>query len=220
MIQKIALASSLCLTVIVVVFTITRASGLEWKGNLDVLWEVYFQIVAAEVGLILVAMTAFRQLFVSRTGKNQHAHLKSPSLWLRSRTALRRLLTPRRWTSGYSKDSNGQMKQGSEKGASDFDEKLPGIPGGTMTGVQTFINHHGGLVESSDESSAHSTITDADRDTRSLAEHPSVPFGQNLSALSDQSRHQRNHGARPLQTTENDTLTSVIGLYQDRSQRG
>ena len=220
MIQKVALACSLCLTVVVVVFTVTRASGLEWKGNLDVLWEVYFQIVATEVGLILVAMTAFRQLFVSRTGKNQHQRRKSPSLWLRSRTAWRKLLDPRRWTSGYSKKSEGREKKNSEKSGSPFDEKLPGIPGGTMTGVQTFINHHGGLVESSDESSVYSTNTDADRDTRSLTEHTEAPCGQGRNTMSDQLSQQRGNGARPVQSTENDTLTSVIGMYQDRSQRG
>ena len=35
-IQKFALACSLCLTIVVVLFTIIRASGLEWKMNLDV----------------------------------------------------------------------------------------------------------------------------------------------------------------------------------------
>ena len=163
MIQKLTLACSLCLTVIVIVFTITRASGLEWKGNLDVIWEVFFQIVAAEVGLILVAMTAFRQLFVSRAARNQHLPSKSPSLWLRSMNAMRRLLDPRRWTSGYSKDTSGGRKHSSEKGANGSDERLPNIPGGTMTGVQTFINNQGSETKSSSESSTYRTVKEIDQ---------------------------------------------------------
>lgn len=143
--QKLTLACSLCLTVIVIIFTVTRASGLEWRDKLDVLWEIYFQIVAAEVGLILVAMTAFRALFVSRAARNQHSPQKHPSFWVKSKLALRRLLDPRRWMSKYSKDITGGQEHDTTKDG--FDGKLPSIPGATMTGVNTFINHQGEEVD-------------------------------------------------------------------------
>ncbi|KAG7008132.1 hypothetical protein G7Y79_00007g022570 [Physcia stellaris] len=222
MLQKLTLACSLCLTVVVIVFTVTRASGLEWKGNLDVLWEVYFQIVAAEVGLILVSMTAFRQLFVSRTARNQQSPPKSPSFWMRSRNAMRRLLDPRKWTSGYSKGSSHGQKHGNEKVAVDFNDRLPSVPGATMTGVQTFINHQGDIetAKSIDDSSSHSTVAEAEQHTWPLADQETVAQGQGQQARPVQTKSYNHYGARPLESTGDDTLTSVIGMYQDGSQRG
>ena len=219
MIQKLTLACSLCLTVVVIAFTITRASGLEWKGNLDVLWEVYFQIVAAEVGLILVSMTAFRQLFVSRTARNQQPPAKPPTFWPRSRVAIRKILDLRRWTSGYSKDSHGERKRHSEKITGGFDERLPGIPGGTMTGVQSrFQEHQGGASKSSSQPSPYPTNTEMDQDTWPLAGKSPMPHETEGKVVGAQPKSKKSLAARPLESTENDTLTSVIGLYQNRSQ--
>ena len=218
MIQKLTLACSLCLTVVVIVFTITRASGLEWKGNLDVLWEVYFQIVAAEVGLILVSMTAFRQLFVSRTARNQQSPAKPPTFWPRNRAAMRRILDPRRWTSGDSKGSNGEQNDHAEKFANGTDERLPGIPGGTMKSFQAFMDHQGGATKSSSHSSTYPTIMELDQDTGPLVGQASNPHETQRRVIHEQPKSKRPRGARPLESTENDTITSVIGLYQDRSQ--
>ena len=217
MIQKITLACSLCLTIVVIAFTITRASGLEWKGNLDMLWEVYFQIVAAEVGLILVSMTAFRQLFVSRIARNQRSPAKPPTFWPRSRAAIRKILDFRRWTSGYSEGSNGEQ-HGHVKKNNGFDERLPGIPGGTMTGVQAFIEHQGGVTKSSSKSSTDSTIMEKDQVIWPLAEQASMPQETQKKVVREQAKSKKSPGARPLESTENDTISSVIGLYQDRSQ--
>ena len=151
--QKLALGCSLCLTAVVVIFTVTRAIGLEWQGKLDVLWEVYFQVVAAEVGLILVAMTAFRALFVSRAASHQRSPAQYPDFWLKSKLALRNVFDPRRWTSKSSKDMSGGQKHGSE--SDDFDGGLPSIPGATMTGMRTLINHQGRPAEPDVESATY-----------------------------------------------------------------
>lgn len=143
--QKLTLACSLCLTVIVIIFTITRASGLEWHGKLDVLWEIYFQIISAEVGLVLVSMTAFRALFVSRSAaKPQRSPQKPPSMiWLQSKTSLRKFFTFKGWSTFHrSKNSSAQEKLAHSDSEDRFD--LPdNIPGGAMTGMQTFINNQG-----------------------------------------------------------------------------
>lgn len=187
-----------------VVFTITRASGLEWKGNLDVLWEVYFQIIAAEVGLILVAVTAFRQLFVSRINQNRRAPPKSPPFWTGAVNTMRGLLDPRRWTSSYSGYRNGPQGRGSERKPKGLFGRLPDIPGATMTGVRTFIDEH-------------SSGTEGNRDTSPLvaAEKPAISKDV---IVCEHPKGKRSELARPLvSTTGNDTITSVIGLYQDRS---
>ncbi|KAI4193838.1 MAG: hypothetical protein LQ348_002764 [Seirophora lacunosa] len=182
----------------------SEASGLEWKGNLDVLWEVYFQIIAAEVGLILVAVTAFRQLFVSRINQNRRAPPKSPPFWTGAVNTMRGLLDPRRWTSSYSGYRNGPQGRGSERKPKGLFGRLPDIPGATMTGVRTFIDEH-------------SSGTEGNRDTSPLvaAEKPAISKDV---IVCEHPKGKRSELARPLvSTTGNDTITSVIGLYQDRS---
>lgn len=179
LIQKLTLACSLCLTVVVIIFTVTRASGLEWQGKLDVLWEVYFQIVAAEVGLILAAMTAFRALFVSRTAQNQLSAQDYPSFLMKGKSALKRLLDPRRWM--YSKDTTGVEKHGTTNNG--FDGRLPNIPGAAITGMHTFINQQGGAAESEIDSSTHTTSTEANQDPLPFSKHAPISrsHGQNAS---------------------------------------
>lgn len=198
------------------VFTITRASGLEWKGNLDVLWEVYFQIIAAEVGLILVAVTAFRQLFVSRINQNRRSPPKSPPFWTAAVNTMRGLLDPRRWTSSYSRDRNGPQGRSSERKPKGLFGRLPDIPGATMTGVRTFIDEQGEQTGPS----VHSSGTEGNRDTSPLvaAEKSAIPQSHQDVIVCDRPKVKRSERARPLEsTTGNDTITSVIGLYQDRS---
>ena len=183
--QKLTLACSLCLTIIVIVFTVTRASGLEWRDKLDVLWEVYFQIVAAEVGLILVSMTAFRALFVSRAARNQHSPRKSPSKWLKSRYFLRNLIDPRRWISKYTKDMTGGQKDDTMKGG--VNGGLPNIPGATMTGMNTFINGQGEKVKSEIEFSTYSASATENQDALPSSKHILAPASREQNSFRDQS---------------------------------
>ena len=187
--QKLTLACSLCLTVIVIIFTVTRASGLEWQDKLDVLWEVYFQIVAAEVGLILIAMTAFRALFVSRAARNQHSPQKHPSFWAKSKLALRRLLDPRRWMSKHSKDITGSQEHDTTKYG--FDGKLPGIPGATMTGVNTFINHQGEDVKSEIDFSTYALSTHENQGAPLFSKQVSMPRSREHNSCYDKSQPEK-----------------------------
>lgn len=185
MIQKVTLACSLCLTVVVIAFTVTRASGLEWQGKLDVLWEVYFQMVAAEVGLILVATTAFRALFVSRPGQNQHSPQKNPSFWVKSKLTLRSLLDPRRWMSKYSKDMAGGQELDATKDG--FDGRLPGVPGASMTGMHTFINHSGEAATLETGFSTYPPSTEANQASWPLSKNASISRSGEQNATHDQS---------------------------------
>ena len=69
--QKLALTVSLCLTVLLIVLTITRVSGLQFRGNFDVIWETYWLILSAEVGIVLTSVASFRAFFVFRSNRNQ-----------------------------------------------------------------------------------------------------------------------------------------------------
>lgn len=75
--QKIGLATSLCLTIVIIVMTVIRAAGFMTPENqLDQLWDGYWNIIAAEVGLTMASATAFRALYVSKSG---HTHRKESS---------------------------------------------------------------------------------------------------------------------------------------------
>ena len=218
MTQKLTLACCLCLTVVVIAFTITRAGGIGWQGNFDLVWEVYFMIVGTEVGLILASMTAFRQLFVFRSARKHRSPAKSSTFWPRSRAAMRKVVDLRRWTSGYSKDSCGEQQPQSEQHPSDFDERLPSIPGGTMTGVRTFIEHQGGTTQSSSPRSTYPTVTKMDQGNWPLTGILQIPEETETATFHEQPNSWKYPGTRPLESTENDTIASVIGLYQDRSR--
>lgn len=89
--QKLALAFSLCLTLIMVIITAMRIVGLRWRGKLDSVWETYFIVVAAEVGMVLVAVSAFRAFYISRSRsrREQSSNAQSHSKWYgRSKEAL------------------------------------------------------------------------------------------------------------------------------------
>ncbi|MCJ1387790.1 hypothetical protein MMC18_000633 [Xylographa bjoerkii] len=141
--QKLALAGSLCLTVILVIVTIVRVSGLRLDGKVDSVWETYWIIIGAEVGLILTASTAFRMLFVHNNERLQQSPRGGWQWYTRSKRLLRRTFTPRTWrtksTGGSSDRSSG------ERNYNDVAD-LPPIPRGTMTGVRTFINGRGKTV--------------------------------------------------------------------------
>ena len=193
--QKVALACSLCLTAVIIIFTVTRASGLVWQGKIDVIWEVYFQTIPAEVGLILVSTTAFRALFVSRAARNQHSPQKGPSPWVKSSYFLRNLLDPRRWMSKHSKDTAGGQGDATTKGG--FHGELPSIPGATMTGMNTFINHRGEAVEPDIEFSTYPASTVGNQDTSPFSKNASHPESRGQNTFHSQSMSERFHNAGP-----------------------
>ena len=69
--QKIAISSSLCLTIVIIAVTIIRASGIRQETTIDSVWETYWQVISAEVGLIMTSATAFRTFFVARSAAQQ-----------------------------------------------------------------------------------------------------------------------------------------------------
>ncbi|KAK2746843.1 hypothetical protein FQN57_002885 [Myotisia sp. PD_48] len=64
--QKLALAFSLCLTILMSIVTVIRGAGIYYRGMIDIGWELYWVIICAEIGLILAASTAFRSFFLAR----------------------------------------------------------------------------------------------------------------------------------------------------------
>lgn len=135
--QKIALAFSLCLTIVVITVTAIRASGMLSDDMIDPVWGIYWQFVSAVVGLVLTAVTAFRTFFVSRRKMNKAQPPLQREMWYtKGRKYIKRSLSPWTWR------SHSIERRPSEQNLDDSVE-LPQIPHGTLTGIRTFIDGQG-----------------------------------------------------------------------------
>jgi hypothetical protein len=115
---------------------------------MDHVWEVFFIILPAEIGLLLVAVSAFRALFVSRVKERRNREwLENQSWYCQGKGVVRRLTSyiPGKTRSGSS-GSGGLITDH--------------IPHATMTGIHTFIDEVGRPSKLSSEPSE--TITDND----------------------------------------------------------
>ncbi|KAF7951338.1 hypothetical protein EAE96_006654 [Botrytis aclada] len=131
--QKIALGFSLCLTIGMIILTVIRVSGLHAESSFDSAWEVYWLIVAGEVGLILTTGTAFRALFVSRNQKKFIAADHNSQKWRTRRTS----------------ETSGAIEPASASYEMHGVMALPGIERGTITGIRTFINGRSSALRAS-----------------------------------------------------------------------
>lgn len=125
-----------------IVLTIIRVSGLHAESSFDSAWEVYWLIVAGEVGLILTTGTAFRALFVSRNQKVMGPQLPvdSSKIFSRTKELLRLIATPKRWRTRRTSETSGAIDSISARHEMHGIMALPGIERGTITGIKTFIN--------------------------------------------------------------------------------
>ena len=136
--------------------TIIRVSGLKSpQGQLDSLWEDYWNLLSSEVGIIMTAATAFRTLFISRSngGNNRNQGVRSPgtftripfswSQWLtENKRYLQQTFNLRAWRSRKSSDpSNGPTSGSTDEESGNLE--LPVIPRAHMTGIRTFIRGQG-----------------------------------------------------------------------------
>ncbi|KAL8919246.1 MAG: hypothetical protein Q9208_006907 [Pyrenodesmia sp. 3 TL-2023] len=173
--QKVPLVLSLCLTAIIILVTITRIAGIEKGGQVDGVWESYFLIVAAEVGIILASVSTYRTLFVShRRGDRAKAkrdlkdqeHFYSPT-----RELIRRVLIPSPWRSKAREPSTPHENKEHHYHYVDV-EALPEIPRAYMTGVRTFIN--GRVVGADDADVMGSQMTQDDDDDWPLRKEDNI----------------------------------------------
>lgn len=120
-----------------IIITAARMIGLKHDGQLDYIWEIFFIAIAGEIGLMLVAVTAFRALYVSRAKTVGHQTITTFNWYHRSKSVVQKLISsfsgkPR--SSDVSKSESGGGKEGFFMGD---------IPRGTITGVRTFIRKNG-----------------------------------------------------------------------------
>ncbi|KAF2796922.1 hypothetical protein K505DRAFT_358889 [Melanomma pulvis-pyrius CBS 109.77] len=122
---KIYLSLSLCLSFVTIGITIVRIYSIKVPGTetYDLQWQVYWCVVEACVGIIVVSMTAFRMLFVHRSTRSASKGAVPAQSHLGHRF--------RRQHINITDDLANDV---------DLPERFPAA---TMTGVQTFINECG-----------------------------------------------------------------------------
>ena len=136
MTQKFVLGFSLCLTITCVVLTIIRGIGLTHGGQLDQIWEIYWQVLAQLIGVLMAALVAFRSFFVVRS--NQRAKNR-----MSPQTAARRFFKES-FLQRINKRRKGQYSlDDSLETGKDNPNALPSIPRGQLTGMNSFINRQG-----------------------------------------------------------------------------
>lgn len=140
---------SLCLTGVMILVTITRIAGIRLDGQIDSVWESYFLIVAAEIGVVLASVSTYRALFVSHRKRiikeaRDRGHYSSPK-----RQLIRRIFVSSPWRSKAKGQSTPDHHRGDQYSQFDQDA-LPNIPDAHMTGVRTFINGCGERTDASD----------------------------------------------------------------------
>ena len=103
-------------------------------GKVDSTWAIFWQFMAAALGLSMTAVTAFRSLFIShQVARTQGSPPAVWRLYKKSKEAMRRTFTFRTWLSKSTKDST--TLRASEEG----DVELGSIECGTITGLRSFI---------------------------------------------------------------------------------
>lgn len=139
--QKIALSFSFCLTILTIVCTIARMSGIHTGRSfrsVDSVWETYWQFVAANLALTMTSATAFRRFFVAR-GQDRQERSRSTDTWYeRSRRFLHSAFTTGLWRSQRGANSSRENPK-----PNSLPQLSHHIPHGTMTGIRTFINSAG-----------------------------------------------------------------------------
>lgn len=136
--KRLPLPFSLCLTLFMVLVTIIRISGNLKGGVVDLGWELFFIIIAGEIGIILSAMTAFRAFFVARHKGDNRGAKKSPEsrrqLHSRSGYFLKILVTPSLWRFKRRAQSASGGYAANDFGLHLPSGNLPDIPRAHMTG--------------------------------------------------------------------------------------
>ncbi|KAL8792681.1 MAG: hypothetical protein Q9195_004741 [Heterodermia aff. obscurata] len=145
--QKIALASTLCLTIVTIMCTIVRIGGIHTGytvRSIDSIWETYWQFVAANIALGMTAATAFRTFFVNRNADNQgqdqgeQVHVHKEKWYSKGWRFINSVFSTRLWHSWRSKGSRGSNEHDSGRDDTPMELRQQ-IPSATLTGMRTRI---------------------------------------------------------------------------------
>ena len=160
--QKAGLGVFLCLSLVMVVFSITRVSKISGASGVDVPWLFFWQFMEASVAVLMGSLTVFRTLLIA-DGKSKAAGSPGEKGGCGGGGGEKR--SPRSYYSFYHRMRLlGRRKEHGDLESQDG-SGLPEIPSATMTGLRTFIrrNHRDPGLETGAMLTAisqHSTLAD------------------------------------------------------------
>ncbi|MCJ1270048.1 hypothetical protein MMC22_009942 [Lobaria immixta] len=182
--QKIVLLSCLSLTILTILCTIIRISGIHTGRqvkSIDSVWETYWQFIAANIALTMTAATAFRTFFVSRVKEQEPQVVGPKDMWYtKGRRLLRSAFTSRSWRSKSKSNSFGLV------GNADLPISLSHkIPRATMTGVRTFIIGQGRMKAGNSQVMAEEESEDLWPRSINGGSAPVIQVQQEITSQSD-----------------------------------
>lgn len=119
--QKVALGSFTCLSLVMVIMAIIRASKMNSKGG-EIVWMIFWQWMEAVVAVLMASITTFRAFLVGQGSlRLNDRQPQAPHSWV-ARIKLRR---------------KAAASDGLEEG-----NQLPAIPSATLTGLRSFIRRN------------------------------------------------------------------------------
>ena len=160
--QKVGVGSFLCLSVFMIIIAIIRISRVH-AADFEI-WACFWQQLEGCVAVLMVSLTAFRTLFISKHSSSSDQ--RRPKF---SDTLRRRL-----WFSKKSSQSENEKAHVS----------VP-IPGATMTGLRTFIRGESGM----DTNMMGSSANNGDRVKGRVGGNEIIHVTHDLEVGSDGSDH-------------------------------
>lgn len=149
--QKVAIGTTLCLSVAMVITCIVQISSIRTSTDaIDISWEIFWQLVEACIAVLMVSLTALRSFFVGHVSRVRPA---SP------------------WSSGQAKrwlKRRVVKNSRSSSGSDGVNRGLPEIPRATLTGMRTLIR--GSMSESMLWS--RTSVASTDRRPRTHSDDP------------------------------------------------
>ena len=120
--QKIGLAFSLCLSGAMVLVTIVRMAGIKRRGsgNVDIVWVAFWQQQECSIAVLMLSVSAFRSFFVPSSARSPAPRHQGYSPSEKRRRFLHRRPHPDLYDTHET-------------------NRLPQIPGATLTGLTTVI---------------------------------------------------------------------------------
>ncbi|KAK4234051.1 hypothetical protein C8A03DRAFT_18982 [Achaetomium macrosporum] len=142
--QKLALGAFLCLSLVMVVFSITRVSKIKGASGIDVPWSFFWQFMEASIAVLMGSLTVFRTLLISESNKRAAAAKNSPSN-NNSPPVGMGVGVGEKKKPYYLSSLLGMIRR--KKGFGDLESQegedgLPEIPRATLTGLRTFIRRN------------------------------------------------------------------------------
>ncbi|KAK3897936.1 hypothetical protein C8A05DRAFT_47610 [Staphylotrichum tortipilum] len=162
--QKAALGVFLCLSLVMVIFSITRVSKISGASGVDVPWVFFWQFAEASIAVLMGSLTVFRTLLIAerktgvRGSPGGQLGKGSPAAGCGGKR-------PRSYYALHHRIRLLAAGKSVSKGDLESQESLPEIPGAVMTGLRTFIRRNNrdsamGTAVITTAISQHSTLAD------------------------------------------------------------